>query len=165
MFLLICFLSIWTFYELDTKVSQNILLSDLYEIYRLELSRWLSFILLLNTRLPILSVEKVSHLLSSLCATQVRNAVIIYLNLRAVYFPVLIDFYASIFAAHPFLFVIFFPLNIYLLEIVTGLFLIASYGHNVAWYVALFLMTLLVDIGITETIQILILTALFVRVL
>ena len=54
-----------------------------------------------------------------------------YCNL--LYVPILLDLYGKLFSSLPWLYVLCFPLNIYILEIIVGHFLIWLHGYNVAW--------------------------------
>jgi len=49
------------------------------------------------------------------------------------YIPVLLDLYGVLLGKHMIAYIILFPFNIWLLEIVLGYFYIWTFGHNVAW--------------------------------
>jgi len=50
-----------------------------------------------------------------------------------VYLPLLLDTYGHFMGATPYLYVLLFPFNIYLLEIVVGYYCMWLYGFNPAW--------------------------------
>ena len=49
------------------------------------------------------------------------------------YLPVLLDVYGSFLDENMLLYILLFPLNIWLLEVVEGHLIMWTYGHNVAW--------------------------------
>lgn len=49
------------------------------------------------------------------------------------YIPVLLDVYGMYLENSPLLYVFFFPLNVWLLELVEGALIVCLFGHNVAW--------------------------------
>lgn len=49
------------------------------------------------------------------------------------YIPVLLDVYGIYLENRPLLYVLFFPLNVWLLELVEGALIVWVFGHNVAW--------------------------------
>jgi hypothetical protein len=49
------------------------------------------------------------------------------------YVPVLLDWYGFVLQDQPIAYVLLFPINIWVLEIIVGHFVICLYGHNVAW--------------------------------
>merc|ERR1712039_912954 len=49
------------------------------------------------------------------------------------YIPVLLDTYGWLFEGSPALYVLFFPLDVWLLEVVLHYAIVFIWGHNVAW--------------------------------